>query len=145
MNDACFAALEAEQLTRGGVGVEVRALPFQGPMYELASVAPGSPAEAAGLRSGDALLALNGRALTQASETETQATAAYYNDTILHLARGDKLTYRVRRDGKELNIQVVAGPRSLEAARSNLAGWLLEEHGQKWVDAYRAYVRRHQP
>jgi predicted metalloprotease with PDZ domain len=68
-------------------------------------VVPGSPAEAAGFRIGDRLVALNGIELTEANE---KALSAIYKKMV----PGKQVTYRVERKGgmRELTVTLATLP-----------------------------------
>ncbi len=98
--------------TRGYIGLELGGerlrwevrdgrrvrLPLQGfPLVY--GVETGSPAERAGLRVGDEILAVDGRDARQPSPS-------------VQLRPGEESTYRVRRAGRELELRVVAAPLS---------------------------------
>jgi regulator of sigma E protease len=67
---------------------------------EIASVAPGSPAEAADLRAGDEILAINGR------EAESTADASY----LIRLHQGSTIDFTVKRDDPREGAQVLEKP-----------------------------------
>ena len=64
-------------------------------------VLPGSPADRAGVREGDVVVRLNGRAATQDAVEGLRD----------HLSRGDTVRLRIRRDGREEERVVVAAAR----------------------------------
>ncbi|MBV9108599.1 MAG: PDZ domain-containing protein [Gemmatimonadetes bacterium] len=64
-------------------------------------VLPGSPADRAGIREGDVVVRLNGRAATQDAVEGLRD----------HLSRGDTVHLRIRRDGREEERVVVAAAR----------------------------------
>ena len=64
-------------------------------------VIPGSPADRAGIRPGDLVVRLNGRAATEEAVEDLRE----------HLDRGETVRLRVRRDGREEERVVVAGER----------------------------------
>ncbi|HET7275990.1 MAG TPA: PDZ domain-containing protein [Longimicrobiaceae bacterium] len=85
---------------RGWLGISFRPEPeIFGDRVFIQDVFPGSPAEAAGLKAGDLVLSWNGseEIMDQISESD--------------LDPGDIVRFRVRRDGDEHNIRVVAGAR----------------------------------
>ncbi|MFZ3216814.1 MAG: PDZ domain-containing protein [Candidatus Acidiferrales bacterium] len=69
-----------------------------GAPLQVSQVEPGSPAETAGLRAGDALLALNG-----------QPVPRYLPAWLHEHAPGEKVTLRVQRDGKEYDLTFALG------------------------------------
>lgn len=113
MDDACFASLEAELMKGGGVGFRLVATHKRGrPMYRIEEVFPGRPAEAAGLRPGDAILAIDGRSTIFTNRSEGEAISEFAHRRNLRLKQGERITFRIRRDGKEIPVEVTTGPRS---------------------------------
>jgi predicted metalloprotease with PDZ domain len=146
MNDACFEGLEREYESRGGIGAAFRGnRDPKGPMYIVERVVPGGPAEAAGLEPGDGVMAINGHRLVRAEKAEAERSAELFNLTLLELRRGERISFTVVRNGQERVVEVVAGPRSPEAARSGLLKMLTVVHGREWADAYSAYLARKDP
>lgn len=68
------------------------------PEPEIAGVAPGSPADGAGLRAGDILLRIDGRAL------DTKAGGEWFSA----IQPGQSVRFDVRREGEELTVELVA-------------------------------------
>ncbi len=92
-------------------GIEVTPLPAARPYLgiryiarprgaEVQEVIPGSPAEEAGLKVGDLILAVDGRRVT-GNRPLAQILASY--------RPGDRVTLTVERDGEELEIPVTLG------------------------------------
>lgn len=71
---------------------------------EVAAVVPGSAAEEAGVRRGDVILRIDGRAATRA---EVERLAG-------RLSPGDEVRLRLLRDGRERDLRVTAGERPQE-------------------------------
>ncbi|HEY9421691.1 MAG TPA: PDZ domain-containing protein [Thermoanaerobaculia bacterium] len=90
--------------------------------YRVASVAPGSPAAQAGLRTGDVLVAMNGIALTDANKDALKKAKA-------NLGVGKQISYIVRRDGAEQALAVTLAPVPAEV----LAEWVKEEEARTQV------------
>lgn len=80
---------------RVGIGIEQTS---EG--VKVTGVEPGSPAQRAGLRGGDLLLAMAGRSVTR--ETD-------YDEVASRFVRGRRVEYRVLRDGKTIAVPVVPG------------------------------------
>lgn len=78
----------------------------------VARVVPGSPAERAGVRQGDQVLRVNGRAATE------DAVGGLRD----HLQRGDTVRLRVRQDGREADRVVIAGERPARMAMGRMPG-----------------------
>jgi S1-C subfamily serine protease len=75
---------------------------FSGPGVRLEGVVTGSPAEAAGLRAGDTILAVN--------EVDV-ADLRGYSQVLKALEPGQKVAVRFRRDGAEQSLTLTAAPR----------------------------------
>jgi uncharacterized iron-regulated protein len=69
---------------------------------KVGSVRPGGPAETAGIEAGDVLVALNGTAIKDIE---------HYTELLDALTIGKAATVRVRREGAEVDLQVVVGSR----------------------------------
>jgi membrane-associated protease RseP (regulator of RpoE activity) len=98
-------------------GVELR--PFLGVRYKtvkdgarIAEVEPGTPAQAAGLRPGDVILAVDGAPV---GEGHPDLTAR-----VLEYEPGDEIQLRVRRGAGELEIEVILGARAVFDRRFDL-------------------------
>ena len=90
------------RVARGWLGVEIEARIDDRPGLEVARVMPGSPAEKAGIRSGDRLLAVDG------VEVNRFARLAR---TIGSRAPGTRVKVKLLRNGKPLTVTVVLGER----------------------------------
>ncbi|HSK08639.1 MAG TPA: PDZ domain-containing protein, partial [Vicinamibacterales bacterium] len=86
---------------RAGVGT-VPDFAFQGPGVRVASVVAGSPAEKAGLREGDVLMAIDDKPI---------ADLRAYSDLLRALAPGRTVPALIVRDGKELTLSVTLAER----------------------------------
>ena len=75
---------------------------FPGPGVRVDQVIPGSPAEAAGIRAGDVVVALGGQAVD---------TLRAYSEALKAHAPGEKVTVTVRRDGTEVTVEAILGER----------------------------------
>ena len=107
-------ALDGEELVRPWIGVyytqispalaEAEDLPVDyGALIRTddgSAIIPDSPAEAAGLRDGDIIVALNGESLTEESDLAT---------LILQYDAGDTITLRVLRDNAATEIEITLG------------------------------------
>ncbi|MGA8182204.1 MAG: PDZ domain-containing protein [Terriglobia bacterium] len=131
----------AKYLAYAGLGLkrETRVVPdlgfqslqgFMGPIH-VESVVPGSPAQKAGIQSGDGLLKMNGVVLPVTPERE-----------LIYLKPGQKVTFTVQRGAKVLEIGFLLGSRNAtiyrveelpNPTRAQLAvrsGWLKGETGK---------------
>jgi membrane-associated protease RseP (regulator of RpoE activity) len=89
----------------GGRRVSIGTFPdfaFPGPGVKVAGVTPGSPAEHAGVKEGDVLLALDGKPF---------ANLQAYSALLRTLAPGQKVTLRYRRGESEQNVTVTVAER----------------------------------
>ena len=111
---------------KGWLGVELD-YP-EGQVPEIVRVLPESPAEEAGLRKGDYLLAFNG--VRYATATETALAEAKRA-----LVPGNRFAVTIKRDGRERVLKVTAA----NVPQSVLAQWigehLLYQHRHQIVDA----------
>jgi len=105
-------------VTRGWVGIEAQDItPELAESFKLsketgsliAGVLRDSPADAAGLKAGDILLAINGKEVTD---------SATMLNLIAVLKPNEKALLKIARDGKELNINVLIGKRPKPMAAS---------------------------
>ena len=119
---ACLTKMAAALKDRGWVGIE---MDDTGGKLTLTRIVPGSPAESAGLRRGDVLVALNGVPFGKEKENEAKLKANQKAMT-----SGAKITYTVSRDGKEQPVEVTLG----QLPKDVLAQWvgthMLEGHVQ---------------
>jgi serine protease Do len=69
-------------------------------LCEVSDVMPDMPADKAGLKAGDKILSLNGKAVSQTAE---------FMSGVRKLKAGDMMTLKVRRGGKELELRPVLG------------------------------------
>jgi C-terminal processing protease CtpA/Prc len=120
--DDCLRKMQDKMETKAWLGIEKLRETDSG-HWAVVKVHPNSPAEKAGFKTGDILLALNG---TEMSESNKEA----YKKAAHQLAPGSKATYTVKRDGakKELVAQLGTVPREV------MAQWvgehMLDQHAQ---------------
>lgn len=94
-------------IERGMLGIELR--PKDGDI--VLEPAPGSPAEKAGVKTGDVLLSIDGHRFARHSEVVSY---------VMGLKPGGKVDLVVRRDGKELSIAVTTVPRIEKPAKTGV-------------------------
>ncbi|HEX7705030.1 MAG TPA: PDZ domain-containing protein [Thermoanaerobaculia bacterium] len=114
---------QIRQMLRGrrflGVTVEERA-----PGLMIKAVVANSPAERAGLRAGDRLIAINGKSLTQASTRDFKQTVAEARDT-------GRLWMIISRGGVYAKVETRLEPYTKEQIARIVAAHLLESHTAK--------------
>lgn len=123
----CLDHMAAKLKTSGWVGVEMEPQESTG-LLTVTKVIPGSPAEAAGIRPGDALYALNGITINKE------------NDEALAKARkewkpGQSVTYTIKRDGADREVALTLAPMPADV----LAKWIgthMMEHAKVEVAQY---------
>lgn len=89
-----------------GFGIKATSSGFISPVLErlkVATVTPGSPAAAAGLKLGDFITEINGRPVAGAPAREMIGT---FRD----IQVGQKLRLKIKRDNEFVSIEIVAGP-----------------------------------
>ena len=119
---ACLKYIVDNLEGKGWLGVELNFPEGESP--EILKVIPKSPAEQAGLRQGDFLVALNGmRYATATEDALAEAKRA--------LIPGNRVTVTLSRDGREVDVEVVAG----KVPDSVLA---------QWIGTHMLYQHRHQ-
>jgi S1-C subfamily serine protease/dienelactone hydrolase len=84
---------EGKDLKRGLMGVTIRDPDMYGAPAKISAVAPGSPAEKAGIKAGDTLTEVAGKPVANHAQVLHQLGTRYEGDTI---------TVKLQRDGKEV-------------------------------------------
>lgn len=112
--ESCLAEKAAKMAGKGWLGVETEKAAGGG--YTVAAVHPGSPAEAAGIRAGDVLVALNGIRFAEENHDALKKAKA-------GLGVGSEVSYTVARDGGERQLSATLAP----VPREVLARWLGED------------------
>ena len=117
--DPCLLEMSKRLANKGWVGIELDR--EEDGALAITRVIPDSPAEAAGLRTGDRIVALNGASYTSADRSALKA--AYKAMT-----PENTITYTIDRAGKKLRIDIRLGhlPESLKAQW--IAQHLLQGH-----------------
>jgi C-terminal processing protease CtpA/Prc len=116
---AVHSAKIAEMKAHGWTGLESKKDEATG-AYTVKAVAPGSPAEQAGLRAGDVLVALNGVALRADNKEAIKKVKS-------GLAVGKQVTYTIARNGAEQQISLTLAP----VPEAVLAKWVAEEEARE--------------
>jgi S1-C subfamily serine protease len=117
---ACLTKMATALKDRGWVGIEMDETSGR---LTLTRVVPGSPAEAAGLRAGDVLVALNGVPFGKENEAKVKATQKA-------MTPGAKITYTVSRDGKDQPVEGTLGPLPREVLAQWVGAHMLDGHTQ---------------
>lgn len=97
----CLDSMAAKMQNSGWVGVELEGIE-NAPGNLVARVVEGSPAEAAGLRKGDVLLAINGVELVDANMEKL-------GEMWKTSAPGQQVVWTLQRDGAERKVNLVLG------------------------------------
>jgi S1-C subfamily serine protease len=106
----------------GWLGLEINKDEDQGTMT-VAKVIVGSPAEKAGFRAGDVLVALNGVAYSEANMEKLSAMRK-------ELGIGSSATYTVSRDGREQKLNATLGRMPDEVYTAWVKHHMEEDHAQ---------------
>lgn len=125
----CLNARAAKYAEHGWLGVELDKDGESG-TYTVAAVMADSPAERAGFRAGDRLVAMQGIALT--ADNKKQLKAAKKG-----LAVGKQVTYTVKRGGEKQRLTATLG----EVPREVLARWVGEHMLEHHVEGVLAQAR----
>lgn len=115
----CLDALAAKYQDHGWVGIELDHA--EKGAYKVTRVVPDSPAEAAGLRRGDVLVALNG--VSFAEENKAKLKAAKKG-----MKAGGEVTYTVQRDSHEKRVAVTLASVPTEVLAQWVGQHMLEQH-----------------
>ncbi len=120
----CLNKMVAQMKTRGWVGIEME--DNKDPrIVTIKRVVPGSPAEAAGFKAGDVLVALNGIKYADNTEERCLPCEAMKDNWV----PGRKVQYVVNRSGAEVKLDVTLAPVPTDV----MAQWIgahMIEHAQ---------------
>lgn len=117
--EACLKAMTAKYQSKGWLGVELDKNDHG--RYKITKVVHGSPAEAAGFKTGDILLALNGIELSEANRESLHKTKK-------GLKPGAAATYTVKRAGGKEKLAVTFGSVPFEVMASWIGEHMLSHH-----------------
>lgn len=122
----CLDKMAAHIKEKGWLGIETEKT--EGGAYAVTAVTAGSPAEAAGFRAGDVLLALNGTDLYAEDKSELKKVKSA-------LAPGSRVEYTVKRSGQKTQLAATLAP----VPDTVLAQWIgehmLDQHSHVRVAA----------
>lgn len=107
------AATKAKMAAKGWLGIDTEKDEATG-AYRVSKVAAGSPAEQAGFRTGDVLVAFNGVSIKDKERVKAAKAS---------IAVGSKVTYTVARAGAEQKLTATLAP----VPEHVLAQWMAEE------------------
>lgn len=125
----CLERMSARLKTSGWVGIEFDDTTLTSGGYRVMKVVPHSPAESAGLKPGDILLALNGVPI--AKENTARLAKARKEWT-----PGQSVTYTIRREGVDRDITLTLAPMPADV----MARWI-GEHMMEHVASERAAAK----
>ncbi len=126
--------IKTGKVTRGYLGVQIRglddALAQQFKVPDTAGalaedITPGSPADKAGLKTGDVIRKLNGNIVTDGNQLTAMVT---------NLSPGDTATLDILRDGQPMTLKVVLGERPADLAARVGGGGSVEEGALRGID-----------
>lgn len=117
----CLTKRIAEYKAKGWFGIETEHVAEGSYHARVTRVLPGSPAEAAGLRAGDVLVALNGVEL--AAENKPALKKMKHS-----LHPGSEATYTIQRDGAKQQVAVTLGEVPTEVMAAWIGYHMLEAH-----------------
>ena len=112
----CLAKMKAKYAEKPWLGIEMDVA--KDGTHTITRVVPGSPAEAAGFKNGDVLMAMNGVKYVKSDELK-----AVWSD----IEPGSKAVYIVLRDGEKRKIKAKLGHVSTQQAKM----WI-DEHMKKF-------------
>lgn len=115
----CVKKLHAKLSAKGWLGVETEKTADG--RYQVTAVTPGSPAEAAGFRAGDVLVAMNGVEMSPANK-EALAKAKQA------VGPGSRVTYTVKRQGGTVELAATLREMPREVIARYIGEHMLDEH-----------------
>lgn len=122
----CLNAMAANMKNTGWIGVELDVDEASG-LFKVERVVPDSPAEAAGIKAGDVLYAMNGIKLGEENEKALKKAKQ-------GLRPGSSVTYTIKRDGYDRDVKLTLAPMPTDV----MAKWIgkhMMEHATAEVAA----------
>lgn len=114
----CLDHMAAKMKTTGWVGVELEQDDATGALT-VVRVVPGSPAEAAGIQSGDTLFAVNGVAINDKNEEALKKAKKDW-------APGQNVNYTIKRNGQEKQVALTLAPMPADVLAKFIGQHMLE-------------------
>jgi C-terminal processing protease CtpA/Prc len=125
----CLNQMTAELKGRGWVGIEIDMDEKTG-LNTIHRVVPGSPAEAAGFKAGDVLVAVNGISLRRESDSaKEKARIEKVEQNRQGMTPGKVFEYGVLRGGKEIKVKVTLAALPSDVM-AQMIGMHMMEHAQ---------------
>lgn len=116
--EKAHAAKVAEMKAHGWLGIESQKDEATG-AYKVSSVAPGSPAEQAGFRAGDVLVAINGVSVHSENKEAMKKAKSQFGV-------GKQVTYTVERGGQKQALTATLAP----VPDAVLAKWMAQDEAE---------------
>lgn len=114
----CLNMMASKMKSSGWIGIEYDRQEESGTIT-VTKVIPGSPAEAAGLRPGDELVALNGVKLAAAQEEALKQARGEWKP-------GQQVTYTIKRGGAEQKVALTLAPWPADALARMIGEHMLQ-------------------
>lgn len=118
----CLNMMAEKMKKSGWVGVELDTEATGGTGYMVEKVIPGSPAEKAGIQSGDILYALNGVTIAESNKEALKKVRKEW-------VPGQSVTYTIKRAGADREVTLTLAPMPADVM-ANWVGQHMLEHAQ---------------
>lgn len=122
----CAKKMHAKLSAKGWLGIETEKT--DAGLSRVTAVVPGGPADAAGFRPGDVLLAVNGVELGSGNEAAIKKVKK-------HLGQGSEVRYTVGRSGGKAELTAILGQMPRELIAQAIGEHMLDHHVQVQVAA----------